>query len=168
MAQRIAREAVVKAIRADELESEAYAALVFAARTFVPDRGIDFAVYARRRIAGVLRDYRRFLFQANCRGDRVGAPVFEVFETGHDFDERILAMSEEAPVGRALELAEAVEMVIRRLPGSEAVACRSLYVEGKSYAETAASMGCTKGHVSRLHGEALERIRRVHREALVG
>ena len=55
---------------------------------------------------------------------------------------------------------------LRLLPRSEATACRLLYVEGMSYAETAESLGCSKGHLSRLHTDAMARLRRVHGEAL--
>ena len=69
----------------DELRAEAYAALVEAAQAFDPDRGVDFPVYARPRILGAIRDYRRFLFHANWKGRNAEPPVFKRLEGGKNF-----------------------------------------------------------------------------------
>lgn len=169
MAQKLARQSGVKPVRTDELEAEAYGALVDAARTFDPDRGVDFAVYARPRIVGALRDYARFLFHGDVKDWRRQPPVFERLSPTEELQGRVLGMEEpHAPFGPDFEVAEAVESMIRRLKPPEATACRLLYFEGKSFGEAAEVLGCTKGYVSRLHSDALERIRRVHRGALAG
>lgn len=169
MAQRLARQVAAKMVHPDELEAEAYAALVDAARTFEPGRGVDFSIFARPRIMGAIRAYRRFLFHANWRGDHQASPVFERLQIRDNIPGRVLAMAEPDPSrGPEFEVAEEAEAIIRRLPQSEATACRLLYLEGKSCGEAAEVLGCSKGYVSRLHSEAIERIRRVHQELRAG
>ena len=53
---------------------------------------------------------------------------------------------------------EAVDSVIRLLPRSHAVACRLIYIEGKSQDEAAEVLGCSKGYLSRLHSDAIARL----------
>jgi RNA polymerase sigma factor (sigma-70 family) len=168
MAQRLARQAVGGWLHADDLESEAYAALVEAARSFDPANGTNFALYARPRILGTLRDYRRFLCMNDRTRSAAGCPVFERVRITDDLPGRILGKEPEGPLGDASELHEAVEAVIRRLPRLEAVACRLLYVEGKSHDEAAEALGCSKGHLYRIHSGAMERLRRHYGEALAG
>lgn len=163
MAQRLARQSGAKMVAQDELEAEAYAALVEAARSFDAGRGVNFAVYARPRILGAIRDYRRFLFHANWKGEQHASPVFERVQIRDDMAGRVITMMEpDLTRGPGFEVAEEAEAIIRRLPQAEAAACRLLYLEGKTCGETAETLGCSKGYVSRLHSEALERIRRVH------
>lgn len=168
LARAMARRVGDGAAWQDDLEAEAYAALVDAARTFDPERGVDFAVYARPRIMGALRDYRRFLFHAGYRGDRDESPVFQRLTITDAVQGRFICIRPEAPPERDIERRDAVEDILRRLPRSEAIACRSIYVDGRSSEETAQVLGCSKGHLSRLHNGALERIRRVYREAMAG
>jgi RNA polymerase sigma factor (sigma-70 family) len=168
MAQILARQAKEGSMAGDELEAEAYAALVDAARTFDPARGVNFAIHARSRIVGALRDYRRFLFHAAWKGEKHESPVFQRLSVTDDLHGRVLGREAEAPAGYGDETREAVESVIRLLPRSHAVACRMIYIEGKSQDEAAEALGCTKGYLSRLHGDAVARIARDHREVLAG
>jgi RNA polymerase sigma factor (sigma-70 family) len=168
LARTLARRAGGKLVDRDEMEAEAYAALVEAARTFDPDRGVNFAVHARPRITGALRDYRRFLFHANWKGARDESPVFQRLAITDDLHGRVLGMEPDEPLGRDFELPEAVASVVRRLPRSQADACRLIYFEDKSYRETAEILGCTKGCVTRLHIDTLARLRHDYREALAG
>jgi RNA polymerase sigma factor for flagellar operon FliA len=168
IARMLARQAARKSGGFDDLEAEAYAALVEAARSFDPDRGVNFAVFARPRILGALRDYRRFLFHAGRTGDPQESPVFQRLSTTEVFKGRVLGREPDAPPGEGLDSLAVVESILRLLPRSEATACRLLYVDGMSYAETAESLGCSKGHLSRLHTEAMARLRRDYREALAG
>lgn len=165
MARAVARRAGIKGVRYEELQAEAYSALVEAARTFDPDRGVSFAVHARPRVMGALRDYRRFLFHANWKGPRLESPRFQPLPVTETLHGRVLGIKPDEPVGRSLEMPEAFASIIRLLPRSEAEACRLLYFEDKSVEEAAETLGCNKGYVSRLHGGAMERLRH-HREAL--
>jgi RNA polymerase sigma factor (sigma-70 family) len=169
MARMLARQSVGGSVGQDDLEAEAYAALVEAAQSFDPDHGASFAIYARPRILGALRDYRRFLFHAGWRRGAAESPVFERLRITEDLPGRVLGKEPDAPVDEGLDHPIAlVESIIRLLPRSEATTCRLLYVEGKSYDETAEALGCSRGHVKRLHGEAVARLRRTYQEALAG
>ena len=116
---------------------------------------------------GALRDYRRFLFHANWKGERDESPVFQRLAVSDDLHGRVIGREADEPFGREFEVSEAVASIIRVLPQSQADACRLLYFEGKSCAEAAEVLGCTKGYVSRLHSDALVQLRH-HREALAG
>ena len=168
MAEALARQAQGGAVPGDELKAEAYAALVEAATAFDPDRGVGFAQYARPWIVGAIRDYRRFLFHANWRGRGEEAPVFERLGAPDEVHGRVLGKEAEEAPGRDTEIAEAVAAAVRRLPRSESAACRLIDLEGRSYGEAAELLGCTKGYLSRLRSEAMDRLRREYREALVG
>ena len=168
MARILAREAMGQGMSIDELEAEAYAALVDSARTFDPDRGVNFAVHARPRIVGALRDYRRFLFHAGWRGDAHESPVFQRSRTTDEIHGRVLGKERQTPAAQEFETHEAVDSVIRLLPESHAVACRLIYIEGKSQEEAAEVLSCSKGYFSRLHSDAIGRLSRNYREALAG
>jgi RNA polymerase sigma factor (sigma-70 family) len=168
LARTLARQAGGASVRSDELEAEAYAALVEAAQSFDAERGVNFAIYARLRIVGALRDYRRFLFHAAWRGESHEIPVFQRLGRSDDSHGWVLGKEHDAPLGAYSESLEAAESVIRLLPRSQAMACRMIYIEGKSQDEAARAIGCTKSYVSRLHAEALTRLGRDHREALAG
>jgi RNA polymerase sigma factor (sigma-70 family) len=152
----------------DELQAEAYAALVDAARLFDPGHGADFSVYARPRILGALRDYRRFVLHAGSKGKRRKRPVFERLRVSDDGRGWVIGKQPEPPPGQEIESLDVVESVIRRLPRPQALTCRSIYIEGYSAQETAEALGFSEGYVSRLHGEALTVIGRDYREALIG
>jgi len=168
MARAMARQFGGGAAWQEDMEAEAFAALVDAARTFDPGRGVDFSVHARPRIMGALRDYKRFLFHAGYRGERSESPVFRSHLITDETRGSFLGIEPEAPPETEVERRDSVEDLLRRLPRTEAMACRSIYVEGKSAEETARELGCSRGHLSRLHNGALERIRRVYREAMAG
>jgi RNA polymerase sigma factor (sigma-70 family) len=168
MARTLASQSQGQAVDIEELEAEAYAALIQAAQTFDESHGVNFAVYARPRIVGALRDYRRFLFHANWKGEPSESPVFQRLSSTDDLHGQIIGRQPEAPVGQNFELPEAVQSAIRLLPHSQAVTCRLLYIEGKSHDEIAQTLGCSKGYVSRLHQDALLRLRRDYAEALAG
>ncbi len=164
MARAMARQFGCGPAWQEDMEAEAFAALVDAARTFNPGRGVDFSVHARPRITGALRDYKRFLFHAGFRGQFSKSPVFRSHSITDDTRGTFLGIEADAPPGREIDCRDSVEDILRRLPRTEAMACRSLYVEGKSAEETARELGCSRGHLSRLHNGALERIRRVYCE----
>jgi RNA polymerase sigma factor (sigma-70 family) len=167
LARALVRRAARKLVEVarDELQAEANVALVDAAKTFDPDLGVNFAVHARGRICWALLDYTHFL---NRKCKRRESPVFKRLRKIDDLHGRVVGKAPEEPPGKELEEFDAVESIIRLLPRSHADACRLLYIEGKSYGETAKALGCTTGYVSRLHGDALERLRHDYREALAG
>jgi RNA polymerase sigma factor (sigma-70 family) len=139
----------------EELESTAYMALVEAALTFDPGRNVNFATFARHRIRGALRDYQRRLLSYDWRGDEAERPVFKRLGKDTEQHGRVLGIEPDRPIGTEIESIEAVEEWLSRLPLIHAVACRYIYINGKSQDEAAALLGCSKSFLSRLHREAI-------------
>ncbi len=139
----------------DELQSTAYLALVEAARTFDPYRKVNFATFARHRIRGALRDYMRFLLSENWRGTTAVRPSFQRLFQDAEQHGRVLGITGEKPLGTEIESIEAVERWLRHLPPMHALICRLIYLGGKSQDEVSQLLGCSRGHVSRVHTEAL-------------
>jgi RNA polymerase sigma factor (sigma-70 family) len=133
-------------------------ALVEAARTFDPARKVNFATYARHRIRGALRDYRRLVLADGWRGDPAHRPVFEALHGDIEKCGRVPRAEQDRPVGAEMESTEAVEKWLSRLPRTQAAACRLIYLHGKSQDEAAALLGCSKSYMSRLHREAISRL----------
>src|SRR5262249_42190619 len=133
-------------------------ALVEAAQSFDPSRNVNFATYARHRIEGALRDARReSLRQASwptrekeSRPKRTSQTVQSTFWT--------LCAAPDAPVGTELEVHDTVREWIRNLPRLQSLACRHIYLEGKTQEEAAALIGCSPPTLSRIHREALATI----------
>jgi RNA polymerase sigma factor (sigma-70 family) len=149
----------------DELESTANLALVEAAQTFDPSVSVNFATYARCRIRGALRDFRRLMVSAGWRGDPAYYPVFQ--KVGNDVERygQVIGISPDRPVGTEIEATDAVEDWLRRLPRAHAAACRLIYIDGKSQDQAAAIVGCSKSFLSRLHHDAITWLLQDLREA---
>jgi RNA polymerase sigma factor (sigma-70 family) len=159
MAQALARRAMRLGLSQDEeLHSAAYMALVEAALTFDPSRKVNFATYARHRIRGALRDYRRLALADGWRGNPAHRPVFETLWGNVEDHGRVLGAKQASAVGAEMESAEAVEKWLSRLPRAQAAACRLIYLHGKSQDEAAALVGCSKSYMSRLHRDAISRL----------
>ena len=138
----------------EELESTAHLALVEAAQMFDPSMSVNFATYARYRICGALRDFRRRTL-GGSRGDKTYLPVFQ--RIGNDVERhgQVLGIHPERPVGTEIEATDAVEDWLRRLPRAHGAVCRLIYIDGKSQDEAARIVGRSKSSVSRLHQEAI-------------
>jgi len=152
----------------EELEATAYLALVEAAQNFDPARNVNFATFARHRIRGALRDFQRFLLSASWRGDPAQRPVFNSLGKNTERKGRVIGVEENEPVGDEIESTEAVEEWLRRLPKSHAVACRHIYIGGKSQDEVAELLGYSKSFLSRLHREAISWLIRDYQAARAG
>jgi RNA polymerase sigma factor (sigma-70 family) len=139
----------------EDLESTAYVALVEAAQTFDPSRKVNFATFARHRIRGALREYRRFVFSLGRRGYRERPPFVVKVPYPAERHGRVLGAEPPPPVGYEIEGAEAVEKWLTRLPRVHAAACRLIYIQGKSQDEAAALLGYSKSYMSRLHRDAI-------------
>jgi len=144
-----------RVVERDELRSTAYLALVEAARTFDPKRNVNFATYARHRIRGALRDFQRFLLSATWHGTEACRPVLQSLAKGVEAHGQVLGVEPARPIGTEIETTELVEEWLSRLPRVHAVACRLIYIHGQSQDEVAASLGCSKSFLSRLHREAI-------------
>ena len=167
MARALARKATGSSPVYEDMEAEAYAVLVEAGRRFDPAFGVNFATFARPRIVGALRHDRRFLTQAS-RG--AGRRVAGVPPTGKGRPRAGPRAGPEPdpPVGHDFEVSEAVALIFRHLPRSQAVACRMLYFEEKSYEDTAQALHCTRGQLCRSHHQTLARLRDNLADALAG
>jgi RNA polymerase sigma factor (sigma-70 family) len=169
MAEHLARR-MSRRLRLDfnELRAEAYAALVDAARLFDPEHGANFSVYARPRILGALWKYREFTLLDHHRVEAMERPLFMGLRRSDDFTGWVIGKRPDPLPGQEIDSIDAVESLVRRLPRTQAIACRSIYIEGKSSDEAAEAQGYSKGYLSRLHGNAISTLRRDHREALAG
>jgi len=139
----------------EDLQATAYLALVEAARNFDPARKVSFATFARHRIRGALRDYVRFLFSDSWRGTEATRPFFRRLGKNSESHGRVIGVQEEKPVGANIEMLDAVDFWLRSLPRSHALACRLIYISGKSQDEVADLLGFSKPQLSRMHREAL-------------
>ena len=92
-------------------------------------------------------------------------PVFQRLGSSGDVHGWVIGKEPEQPVGTDLEAIDIVESRLRRLPRIHALACRMIYVDGKSQDEAAAVLGCSKSYFSRLHRDAVEWLGRDYRES---
>ena len=156
MAESLAKDFRTKQrIEREELRSTAYMALVQAARTFDPARKVNFATFARHRIRGALRDYLRNVISESWRIETGVLPLAQCL--GHDSQRygRLHGLSAEKPVGAEIESMEDVETWLGRLPKAHAMACRLIYLSGKSQNEVATMLGYSRSQLCRMHHEAL-------------
>jgi RNA polymerase sigma factor (sigma-70 family) len=145
-------------LEGEEFESAALLALVEAAQSFDPSRNVKFATFARYRICGSLRDVQRGLITDGWRGDMENAPAFCSLSYDAEENGRVLGADPERPIGEEFEAVEFVEYWLRKLPPKHALACRQIYIHGKSQGEAAEKVGCSKSRLSYLHKEALDLI----------
>jgi RNA polymerase sigma factor (sigma-70 family) len=137
-----------------EFESAACMALVEAARTFDPSRGLKFATFARFRIRGALADVGRAMrLPEGLDEDRPGIVALTPYLEEHG---EVLVASEPPPVGAEFDDVDAVEGLLRKLPRKHAEVCRLHYLHGKTQAEIAGQLGISQSEVTRRHKLALE------------
>jgi RNA polymerase sigma factor (sigma-70 family) len=143
----------------EEFDSAAQLALVEAAQSFDPTRNVKFSTFARYRIGGALRDVQRGLIAAGWRGDLENAPTLTSLTHDSELCGRVLNTTYDRPAGEEDEAVEYVESCLRKLPKKHAAACREVYLNGKTQAEAAEAIGCSKSRLSYLHKEGLEMIK---------
>ncbi len=98
---------------------------------------------------------QRSLVTAGWRGDAERAPGVSSLGESTEEQGHILGGEPDSPVGSELEAVEAVEVWLRKLPSKHAVACRQIYLHGKTQGEAAEIIGCSKSRLSYLHKEAI-------------
>jgi RNA polymerase sigma factor (sigma-70 family) len=150
----------------EELQSTAYMALVEAAQTVDPSRNVGFGTYARHRIRGALRDFQRLIYSGGSRETGASRPAFQKLREFDEQNGQVLGIDPEPPVGTQIESTEIVEFWLRRLPKAHAVACRLIYIDGKSQDEVAELVGCSKSYVSRVHRDAINWLIRDYHDAI--
>lgn len=139
----------------EEFESAAMMALVEAAESFDPGRGVRFSTFARFRIVGALKDVQRRLGHVKRRvdGEHGVMDVADISEL-EPYGE-VVNTTPEPEVGATLEEREDVEAWLRKLPTQHADACRQIYINGCNHVEAARRMGVSQSRLSYLHREAL-------------
>ncbi len=142
----------------NDLKAAAAMALVEAAGTFDPTRGVNFAVFSRLRIDGSLSDYERLVRWHNWRGRLQDRPQFRKLSLGAEREGTVMYMQELPPVGTHCDAADEVEDLLQKLPPLHEAACRLVYLEGKSQDEAARVLGYSKSYFSRVHQAALNRM----------
>ena len=142
-----------------EFDSAACMAVVEAAQSYDSTFNVRFSTFARYRIWGALRDVQRNLTLPGWRGLRERTdrtPTMHSLWPDVEFHGRLLHMTPDPPVGSEMETVEALEHELEKLPRRNAEVCRSLYLEGKTMAQTAKQIGYSKTRVFDLHKEALQ------------
>jgi RNA polymerase sigma factor (sigma-70 family) len=140
----------------EEFESAACLALVEAAQSFDPERGVKFGTFARFRILGAVRDVQRKALNRGYERELPNAPKTEfryvprVEESSH-----FMLTCPDKRVGNMIEAVEEVEHWVSQLPAQHAEACRAIYLHNRTQTQVARAMGCAKSRVSYLHSEAL-------------
>lgn len=142
-------------INEEEFHSTALLALVEAAQSFDPSRNVKFPTFARYRICGALRDFQRALITAGWGGDVKNAPTVTSLSNDSEEKGRVYGAEPDAAVGTELEAIDYVESWLRKLPRQHSVACREIYLNDRSQAETADLMDCSKSRLSYLHTQSL-------------
>ena len=147
----------------DELQSAAFLALVEAAQSFDSSRRVGFATFARHRIWGALCDLRREIISRVRPGGSKSELVVMRLGEGFQAGGRLIGVEPDEPVGSELETLDTVENWIGQLPRLQARAFRHIYLDGKTQAETAALVGCSKCTLNRMHSRGLSSLQEVYR-----
>ena len=82
-------------------------------------------------------------------------PQFQTLNEEPDATRRVLGEAQDQPVGARIESIDDIERWLKRLPRTHALACRMIYLSGKSQDEVASLLGFSKSYLSRIHNEAL-------------
>lgn len=157
MARKLARPAKDRwpSLR-DEFDSVAYLALVEAAQSFDPERGVKFATFARHRILGALSDASRkwAADRARRRLQLDLDPALLVRRVSWR-GVWVVGLFHTPPADEAIERGEEVQAWLRRLPPRYAEAIRALYIHGLTQVQAAQQLGCSQARLSDMRRDAL-------------
>lgn len=157
---------------ADEFESAACLAIVEAARTFDPMRGVGFKHYLSRRLDGAMIDVIRSAGPQGFRR-RLASPdvpkivsLNAVVDRERGFETVDLAESSDLPVGWEAEYQDGLSDLAKGLTRQEGEVIRRLYGRAgqATMKRVANAIGLCESRVSQIHGEAIEELRRRMRE----
>lgn len=142
----------------DELESAIVFALVEAAQAFKPERGIKFMTFARHRIFGAIIDTQRKEKPHGYRNKKGNIPHLSQIDVSHEEDGMML-YSEDPPIGNEIESYEEVIQILKQLPKKHGAACREIYLNDCTHAETGRRMGLSQPRVTAIHNQSLKMLR---------
>ena len=143
----------------DDWDSAALLALVEAAQSYDPNRGVKFATFAAYRISGALANEARRLGLRDPRGaddepsDR-HSPCLDDEQVDGD-----LTAAQGPTVEEITESDDEVEWWVRRLPPRHASVFRLILDDGMSRRQIARELGMTLSMVSRLYAQGLDLLR---------
>lgn len=143
----------------EEFESAAMMALVEAAESFDPCRGVCFAVFARLRIFGALRDVQRREILSGFRSRPDDAPHLGGLTAKSEECGQVLGATAGPPVGDDQADLDAVLWRLDRLPSLHARVMRQVYVHGQTQTQAAAALGISQTRCCVLHRESLALLR---------
>jgi len=144
----------------DELRALANAGLAEAADRYDPGRGATFATFAWYRIHGAIRDGLRASSQRRAAAPPAVVSLDSLRDRGFD------AAGDAPGPGDGLDRARRaarLRVAIAQLPDRPRELVTKHYFEGKSLLEAGAELGVSKSWASRLHAQAVGRLR-----ALIG
>lgn len=142
----------------EEFESAALMALVEAAESFDPGRGVLFSTFARLRIVGALRDVQRRMGQRqreHANTDMVGSDSAAHDQVSVEAVGVVMGVTPDPPTDAEMEDIDDVEVWLRQLPPQHAAVCREVYLHGRSQVEAARRLGLSQQRLSYIHREAL-------------
>ncbi len=158
------RRQLGRALRLEDLVSYGYEGLLVAARTFDESRGVPFRRWANIRVRGAVIDgirttstLPRSVYE-RLRAADSDAPVssHEGWAGGEVTDG---ASNAEDALARA-EILGMIHKCIRELPGAQRALLQRHYFDDVTVDQAAVELGLSKSWASRLHGRAVERVRR--------
>jgi RNA polymerase sigma factor FliA len=155
------RKQLAPSLRLDDLVSYGHEGLLAAARTFDESRGVPFRRWANIRVRGAVIDGIRATStlprSAYARFRAVDAPA--VLSNGLADEAADGAPNAEDAIVRA-EIMARIRECIGELPGAQRALLQRHYFDDVTVDEAAAELGLSKSWASRLHGRAVEDVRR--------
>jgi RNA polymerase sigma factor FliA len=140
----------------DELRALANAGLAEAAQRYDPARGATFATFAWYRIHGAIFDGLRRSTERRATAPAAVVSLEALRDRG--FDAAGDAPAPDDGIDRARRAAR-LRAAIAQLPDKPRQIVTKHYFEGKSLLEAGAELGLSKSWASRLHAQAVDRLR---------
>jgi RNA polymerase sigma factor (sigma-70 family) len=143
----------------DDFESAACSALVEAAGTFDPARGVKFSTFVRHRVWGSLRDVQRSLVALGWRCDPKHAPLITSLPRDPEGKGRMLGSDHCGSIGWEEESDDQVKAILRPLSEREKRIVRMAHVYGFTSHQIAARIGLSQSRVHTICRAAIEQLR---------
>ncbi len=145
-----------------EFDSAAGLGVTQAARKFDAACGLRFATYARHRITFAMRDVLREALPLGFRESHRGPMTATIMHwrwLEWNAAEFLVHLQGAPAPGAAMETAEFLPALCRKLPARHAAVIRAMYIDGLDQHQTAAALGRGQSRISAIHAEALVLLR---------